>query len=36
MASFEDMASDLTATVHEIKSKKEKLKVEIEEDEQEC
>ena len=29
MASFEDMASDLTATVHEIKSKKEKLKVEI-------
>ncbi len=33
MASFEDMASDLTAAVHEIKSKKEKLKKEIEEGE---
>ena len=34
MASFEDMASDLTSTIHEIKSKKENLKKEIEDDEQ--
>ena len=36
MASFEDMAADLTATIHDIKAKKEKLKAEIEHDDQEC
>lgn len=36
MASFEDMAGDLTATIHEVKAKKEKLKAEIEQDEEEC
>jgi hypothetical protein len=32
MTSFEDLASDLTLAVHELKSKKEKLKREIDED----
>jgi hypothetical protein len=32
MASFEDMAGELTTTVHELKSRREKLKREIEED----
>lgn len=34
MASFEDTASDLTAAVHELKARKEKLKKEIEADEE--
>ena len=36
MASFEDMATELTLTIHALKSKKEKLKGQIEEDEMEC
>jgi uncharacterized protein Yka (UPF0111/DUF47 family) len=36
MSSFEEMAGELTSVVHELKSKKERLKGEIEEDEQEC
>lgn len=32
MASFEEIAADLTSIVHEIKAKKEKLKKEIDED----
>ena len=32
MSSFEDLASDLTLTIYELKSKKEKLKKEIDED----
>lgn len=32
MSSFEDLANDLTLTIHELKSKKEKLKKEIDED----
>lgn len=36
MASFEDMASDLTAALSALRSRKEKLKREIDEDEQEC
>jgi chromosome segregation ATPase len=36
MSSFEDLASDLTATVHDLRSKRERLKREIDEDETEC
>jgi chromosome segregation ATPase len=34
--SFEELAGELTATVQELRGKREKLKREIEEDEAEC
>jgi chromosome segregation ATPase len=34
--SFEELAGELTATVQELRAKREKLKREIEEDEAEC
>lgn len=36
MSSFEELAGDLTATVQELRAKRERLRREIEDDETEC